>query len=43
MKKEFDSEYFEPDDNWKPEVIELSDSNDDPEEMKNVLEKVLRR
>ena len=34
VKKEFDNEYFEPDDDWKPEVIELSNSDDDSEEIK---------
>ena len=40
MKKEFDKEYFEPNDDWKPEFIELSYSDDDSEEVKNFLEKV---
>ena len=39
MKKEFDNEYFEPDDDWKPEVVELSDSDDDSEEIKKLLRK----
>ena len=42
VKKEFDREYFKPDDDWKPEVIELSDSEDDSKEIENFLEKVVK-
>ena len=42
VKKEIGNEYFEPDDDWKPEIIELSDSDDNSQEIENFLEKVVR-
>ena len=43
VKKEFSNEYFELDDDWKPEIIELRDSDHNSQKIENFLEKVVRK